>query len=168
MEIREATYSDIRALMEIFEGAKKIMRSSGNLYQWNDGYPSEEVVRNDIEGGHCHVLCDGDSIIGTMALIPGPDTTYSYIEGEWPGDEPYHVIHRIATAAPGRNVASTLFDWAFRKISEDGCRTIRIDTHRDNCIMKHILSRYGFTMCGVIYLENGDPRDAYYLKKDTD
>ena len=100
-----------------------------------------------------------------MALIPGPDPTYSYIEGEWPGDEPYYVIHRIATATPGRDVARIMFDWAFEYIKP--ASTIRIDTHRDNCIMKHILTKYGFKMCGVIYLEDGAPRDAYYLKSDA-
>ena len=46
--------------------------------------------------------------------------------------------------------------------SGKSCRTIRIDTHHDNCIMKHILTKDGFTECGVIYLECGDPRDAYH------
>ena len=166
--------------MEIFEGAKRIMRASGNLQQWNDGYPSREVVMRDIEAGHCYVLCEiGDvdqapdavrehsteQIIATMALIPGPDPTYSYIEGEWPGEEPYYVIHRIATATPGRDVARIMYDWAFEYIKP--ASTIRIDTHRDNCIMKHILTKYGFKMCGVIYLEDGAPRDAYYLKSDA-
>lgn len=204
--------------MEIFDGAKQIMRASGNLQQWNDGYPSREVVMRDIDGGHCYVMCESawvdgqtagaecssagqaehgitsqtdcdglgqveristgpaERIIGTMALIPGPDPTYSYIEGKWPGDEPYYVIHRIATAAPGRNLARVMFDWAFEHIRREGqvpdrcfastdpISTIRIDTHRDNCIMKHILTKYGFTMCGVIYLADGAPRDAYYLK----
>lgn len=150
--------------MEIFAAAKQIMRASGNMHQWNDGYPSREVVMRDIDRGHCYVMCENESIIGTMALIPGPDPTYSYIEGAWPGDEPYYVIHRIATAAPGRNVAKRMYDWAFEHILENGCNVIRIDTHRDNCIMKHILTKYGFTMCGVIYLEDGAPRDAYYLK----
>ena len=164
MKIRQATYEDIDALMEIFAVAKQIMRASGNMHQWNDGYPSREVVMRDIDRGHCYVMCENESIIGTMALIPGPDPTYSYIEGEWPGDEPYYVIHRIATAAPGRNVAKRMYDWAFEHILENGCNVIRIDTHRDNCIMKHILTKYGFTMCGVIYLADGAPRDAYYLK----
>ena len=150
--------------MEIFAAAKQIMRASGNMHQWNDSYPSREVVMRDIDRGHCYVMCENESIIGTMALIPGPDPTYSYIEGEWPGDEPYYVIHRIATAAPGRNVAKRMYDWAFEHILENGCNVIRIDTHRDNCIMKHILTKYGFTMCGVIYLADGAPRDAYYLK----
>ena len=186
MKIRQATYEDLEALMEIFDGAKKIMRASGNLQQWNDGYPSREVVMRDIDRGHCYVMCEAagvderqaagtecggvgqvEGIIGTMALIPGPDPTYSYIEGEWPGDEPYYVIHRIATAAPGRNVAKRMYDWAFEHILENGCNVIRIDTHRDNCIMKHILTKYGFKMCGVIYLADGAPRDAYYLKSDA-
>lgn len=180
MKIRQATYEDLEALMEIFAAAKQIMRASGNMHQWNDGYPSKEVVMRDIDAGYCYVMCEAtcqaERIIGTMALIPGPDPTYSYIEGEWPGDEPYYVIHRIATAAPGRDVAKRMFDWAFEHIrrvgpvagrsseSSEPISTIRIDTHRDNCIMKHILTKYGFTMCGVIYLADGAPRDAYYLK----
>jgi RimJ/RimL family protein N-acetyltransferase len=38
---------------------------------------------------------------------------------------------------------------------------IRIDTHRDNTIMQHLLSKYGFQYCGIIYLANGDERLAY-------
>lgn len=165
MEIRKATYSDIETLITIFEGAKQIMRSSGNIHQWNNGYPSEDVIQRDIESGSCYVACEGDDVIGTMALVKGPEPTYNYIEGRWPDDSPYYVIHRIATSAPGRNLAAQMFDWAFDHITTNGCNSIRIDTHRDNCIMKHILSKYGFVECGVIYLENGDPRDAYILNK---
>lgn len=164
MHIRLATYDDLDRLMEIFENAKAIMRSSGNLQQWNNGYPALEIVKTDIDKGHCHVLCDGDAIIGTMALIPGPDPTYTYIEGEWPDDESYYVIHRIATSAPGRNAAKTMLDWAFEHILQEGVNVIRIDTHADNCIMHHILQKYGFTRCGVIYLADGAPRDAYHRK----
>lgn len=165
MSIRQATYADVEAVMRLFEGAKAIMRASGNLHQWNDDYPSEEVVLKDIESGHCHIAYEGNDIIGVMALIPGPDPTYSYIEGSWPDGNPYYVIHRIAAPVPGRNIAATMLDWAFDHIATKGYDTIRIDTHRDNCIMKHILTKYGFSECGVIYLENGDPRDAYCLTK---
>mgnify|MGYP003396628019 FL=1 len=164
MEIRQATYKDLDTLMKVFEGAKQIMRSCGNIHQWNDGYPSVDIVSNDIESGYCIVACEENEIIATMALIPGPDPTYAHIEGRWSNEDPYYVIHRIATNAPGRNLASKMFDWAFEHASYKGVSTIRIDTHKDNCIMKHILTKYGFHECGVIYLANGDPRDAYLLK----
>ncbi len=160
--IRQATYPDIPRLMEIFEDAKVIMRKSGNMHQWTGNYPTQEIIRRDIDAGCSFVLCEDDQIIGTMALIPGPDPTYGIIDGEWPDEAPYYVIHRIATSCPGRNVAKTMLDWAFAHIASRGCNVIRIDTHKDNCIMKHILDRYGFIMCGVIRLEDGAPRDAYH------
>lgn len=164
--IRKANYEDIPVLMEIFRKARGIMRASGNMKQWNDSYPSEEIVRKDIDNGHCMVLCEDSctdggqsNIIATMAFIPGPDPTYAVIyDGEWTDDSPYHVIHRIAVAEPGRNAARHLLDWGFKQT-----RCIRIDTHKDNVIMHHILWKYGFSRCGIIHLANGDPREAYQL-----
>jgi hypothetical protein len=161
MYIRKAIHDDIPALMRLFESAKAIMRASGNLRQWGAGYPSVDVVHGDIERGVCYVVTndvDGE-IEATMAFIPGPDPTYAVIyDGEWTDCSPYHVIHRIAVAEPGHNAAKRLLDWGFR---QTGC--IRIDTHKDNVIMHHILRKYGFTRCGIIHLANGDPREAYQL-----
>jgi hypothetical protein len=38
--------------MQVMEAAKKIMRQSGNMHQWVDGYPSEAVVFKDISTFH--------------------------------------------------------------------------------------------------------------------
>lgn len=155
--IRRATYDDVPVLMDVFLKARGIMRSSGNMNQWNDGYPSEAVVRKDIDNGHCVVLCEEGEVVATMAFIPGPDPTYAEIyDGGWLSDAPYHVIHRIAVAEPGHNAAKVLLDWGFGQTG-----SIRIDTHKDNVIMHHVLSKYGFTHCGMILLANGDPREAY-------
>ena len=157
--VRKATYEDVPELMEVFGKAREIMRASGNMHQWNDGYPSEEIVRKDIENGVCYVLCKNERIIATMAFIPGPDPTYAKIHnGQWIDESPYYVIHRIAAAEPGHNVAFMLLDWAFLQTGN-----IRIDTHKDNVIMQHILDKQGFTHCGMIYLANGDPREAYQM-----
>lgn len=155
--IRKATYDDLPVLMDVFRKARGIMRSSGNMHQWNDGYPSEAVVRKDIDNGHCVVLCEEGEVLATMAFIPGPDPTYAEIyDGGWLSDALYHVIHRIAVAEPGHNAAKALLDWGFGQTG-----SIRIDTHKDNVIMHHVLSKYGFTHCGMILLANGDPREAY-------
>ena len=49
-------------------------------------------------------------------------------------------------------------DWC---VSKD--RNLRIDTHRDNFIMRHNILKYGFRYCGIIFLESGDERIAYQL-----
>ena len=148
--VRKATYEDVPELMEVFGKAREIMRASGNMQQWSDGYPSEEIIRKDIEEGVCYFHCDRklnketgkreERIIATMAFIPGPDPTYAKIHnGQWIDESPYYVIHRIAAAEPGHNVAFMLLDWAFLQTGN-----IRIDTHKDNVIMQHILAKQGF------------------------
>ena len=158
MNIRKATYEDLPYLMDLFANAREIMRRSGNMNQWNNNYPSEEIVRKDISDGVCYVLTTEDNkIIATMAFIPGPDPTYAKIyDGEWVDESPYYVIHRIAVHEPGHNAAEKLFDWASKHTA-----SLRIDTHKDNVIMHHILKKHGFAHCGRILLENGDPREAF-------
>lgn len=47
--IREAHPSDMADIMTIMDAAKMIMRQSGNLRQWGEGYPSEAVITADMD-----------------------------------------------------------------------------------------------------------------------
>ena len=163
--IREAQPSDMSAIMQVIEAAKKIMRQSGNMHQWGDGYPSELIITNDMEKHGGFVIEEGDGenqsigrIVGYFAFLPSPEPTYSKIyNGEWLDDiRSYHVIHRIASFPDVHGIFSDIMDFCF---SRDG--NIRIDTHKDNLIMRHNIKKHGFTYCGIIYLANGDERLAY-------
>ena len=156
MIIRPAHITDLADIMAVLDAAKGIMRASGNLGQWVNGYPSEEVVLHDIDNGYGFVV-EEDRIVGYFAFIPSPEPTYSYIEdGSWLNDEPYHVVHRIASYPEVHGIFNVIMDWCFDRDSN-----IRIDTHKDNHIMQHCIAKYGFTYCGIIYLQSGDPRLAY-------
>ena len=158
MLIRNATVSDLPVIMTVLEAAKGIMRSSGNLHQWVDGYPSEHVIQDDIASGHGKVVTRDGSVVGYFAFIPSPEPTYSLIEGgEWLDDSmPYHVIHRIGSLPGEHGVMAAIMDYAFANDPN-----IRIDTHRDNAIMQHCITSHSFSYCGIIYLASGDERLAY-------
>lgn len=162
MTIRPAHTGDLKAIMAVLDAAKGIMRASGNTGQWVNGYPSEEVIVSDIESGYGFVAEDKPGrIVAYFAFIPSPEPTYSYIEGgSWLNEAPYHVVHRIGSYPHVHGVFRAIMDWCF---SNDP--NIRIDTHRDNHIMQHCISRYGFTYCGIIYLASGDQRLAYQMAK---
>ena len=160
--IREAKPADIPEIMQVMEAAKKIMRQSGNMHQWGDGYPSEAVIYNDMEKNGGFVIEEGDgedkTIVGYFAFLPSPEPTYSKIyDGEWLDDTtPYHVVHRIASYPDVHGIFSNIMDFCFSRDTN-----IRIDTHKDNLIMQHNIERHGFTYCGIIYLAFGDERLAY-------
>ena len=166
--IRKSTFEDIPDLLRLAEAARGIMRSSGNLGQWVGGYPSADVFKADIERGCSYLMTDvKGQAAGTFAFIPSPEPTYAaiyddalpggeLIHGAWLDDGPYYVVHRIASLPECHGVMRALLDFCFSHTCN-----LRIDTHRDNRIMQHLLERYGFTRCGIIYLNNGDERLAY-------
>ena len=171
--IREARPSDMADIMQVMDAAKKIMRQSGNMHQWGEGYPSEAVITADMErnGGFVIEDCGRSAkgcllpegrkkIVGYFAFLQSPEPTYSKIyDGEWIDDvQPYHVVHRIASYPDAHGIFSSIMDFCF---SHD--TNIRMDTHRDNKIMQHNILKHGFTYCGIIYLLSGDALDQRSL-----
>ena len=82
MNIRAANEHDLPRLMDIFAQAKAFMRAHGNPHQWEDGYPSEDLMREEIRRGHCFVVeTPADGPVATFCFSVGEDPTYSRIEG---------------------------------------------------------------------------------------
>lgn len=163
-KIRSSSKSDIADMLKLAVAARGIMRKSGNLSQWPDDYPNIDVFSSDIvRQGSFLMLDDKDEAVGTFAFLPGPEPTYSKIyNGEWINvDMDYYVIHRIASIPASHGIFQSMLSYCFKRTNN-----IRIDTHRDNIIMQHLLEKNGFKYCGIIYLANGDERLAYQLFKD--
>ena len=158
MTVRSATYNDVPSIMAVTAAARGIMRASGNMNQWVDGYPPEERIREDIAVGGGFVIEADARLVGYFAFLPSPEPTYSAIyDGSWLDDiAPYHVVHRIASYPEVHGIFAAMLDFC---ASRDP--NIRIDTHRDNLIMQHLLAHHGFTYCGIIYLASGAERLAY-------
>jgi hypothetical protein len=159
MLIRKSTINDLPSILKLIQDGRQKMISEGNITQWTNGHPSNEQIISDIRKGVSHIIIDESTHqpIATFALIEGPDPTYAQIyDGQWLDSLPYYVIHRVASAPGVHGIMRMVLEYAFSFTN-----TIRIDTHEDNRTMRALLQKYGFTYCGIILLENGDPRLAY-------
>lgn len=138
------------------------MKSSGNVNQWVDGYPSSEVFLSDICSGNAYLLLRENKVVAYFAMTDGPEPTYNLItKGSWLNDDNYGVLHRIASNGEAKGVFKEILLYASEHYSN-----IRIDTHHDNKIMQRLLEQNGFVYCGVIFLADGSPRLAYQRIKD--
>lgn len=160
LSTRHATITDLPAIMDIMEVAVAFMQTHGNPNQWVNGYPSEELISKDIADHSGYVVIDEMSVVvGYFVFKAGPDSTYARIyNGWWLNDNPYHVVHRIAAHPNTHGVFSAVMHYCLSAGSD-----IRIDTHRDNRIMQHLVDKYGFVYCGIIHTSSGDERLAYQL-----
>lgn len=167
MNIRAASFADIDEIMTIYDSARNYMRAQGNNNQWINGYPQRSLIENDIQNGHCFVICSGvddgrgsvEKVYGVFAFIIGKDPTYSVIEqGAWLNDEPYGTIHRIGSDGKQKGLLKAATEFCMAKVTN-----IRADTHRDNLNMQNLLEKNGFKKCGIIYVADGSERIAYHL-----
>ena len=87
--VRAAREQDLPRILTIYNVARRYMRAHGNTAQWVNGYPSEELLRQDLAAGQLYVLEDGGGVYAVFAFILGEDPTYRRIEGAWRDDSPY-------------------------------------------------------------------------------
>lgn len=155
-EIRRAEPTDLGRILEIYAFARSFMAANGNPTQWGDGYPKREMLEEDMKNRCLYVVTEEEMIRGVFYFVIGDDPTYGRIDGgHWRSDTPYGTVHRIAGDGSGGIFGACL----------DFCKTqiphLRIDTHRDNTVMQHVVEKHGFSPRGVIYVADGSPRIAY-------
>ena len=153
--IRKAAAEDLPCILPIYDYARSFMVKNGNPTQWQHS-PTTETLKNDIRLGNLYVVENNGHIIGVFALIFGEDPTYRVIEGSWLDESPYGTIHRVASAEGAHGVFAAALAFALEKSNH-----LRIDTHRDNLQMQHLILKHGFQYCGVIHVADGSPRLAY-------
>lgn len=164
MEIRKTKLEELNEIMEIYANARTFMAEHKNPHQWKDSWPPEDLIKADILAGKHYVCMDGEQIAAVFYFAEETDPTYVRIyDGAWKNEEPYSVVHRIASSGIVKGAGSFVMKWAAEQ-----CKNLRIDTHEDNYVMQNMLQKNGFIRCGTIYLENGEPRIAFQKVSEHD
>lgn len=149
INIRKAKQSELAKIMEIYAYARKIMKANGNATQWGNNRPDIATIQKDIE--------QQNAIHAVFAFVLGEDPTYRVIEdGQWQDNSEYGTIHRVASNGTIRGIFDLIMQFCEQKIKH-----IRIDTHKDNTIMQHLIEKHQFQRCGIIYVSDKTPRIAY-------
>jgi GNAT superfamily N-acetyltransferase len=162
MILRKAAFSELPVIWDILQQAIEQRKQEGSE-QWQNGYPNEQTVQDDIANGYAYVLIDNNVVIAYAAIIFGVEPAYNDIKGRWlTNDDPYVTVHRVATSneVKGKGVATKLF-----KVIEDLCAeqkvySIKVDTNFDNVPMLKILDKLNYSYCGEIFF-SGAPRKAF-------
>ncbi len=158
--IRKATPEDLADLLRIYRHAREFMRRTGNASQWGTNFPPQSLLESDIAKQQLYVCTDSaGQPHGVFALVIGEEPDYQYIEGgSWKSAAPYGTIHRLASDGTVHGVFSQCLAFCRAQIPH-----LRIDTHKDNLVMQHLIEKHGFSKCGIVYVRGKNPRIAYEL-----
>lgn len=163
-KILPARAEDLDALFPIYQTAVRTIGALG-IDQWQNGYPTREILLEDIAKGELFRIEIDGRTAGGFALLLHRDPTYDRIRGAWrTGDDgAYAAVHRV-TVDPefrGRDLPAWLYAFCEERAREGGLCSLRIDTHEGNVVMRRSLEKCGFLHVGEISLPDGSPRVAY-------
>ena len=130
MEIKKASERNANDLVSLFDEARATIAKLG-INQWQNGYPSREIVDVDISLARSYVVLDNDALCGTFVLIDDTEPTYEKIyEGEWHtgnDNKNYVAIHRVAVsvAMRGKGISTAIINFASDYAKKRGALSLR-------------------------------------------
>lgn len=163
MEFRKSTKADIGNIMKIIKQAQEYFRQNG-IDQWQNNYPNQDVIENDIENEYGHLLLKDGKIVATVSISFDKEENYNKVyNGKWISNEEYAAIHRVAVDNDykGLGLSYEIFNKIEKLCLEKDIHSIKIDTHKDNIPMKKMLKKSGFKYCGIIYVDDKSERIAF-------
>ena len=158
---RKATIKEKDTIWNLLQQAIKRRKEDGSN-QWQDGYPNETIVENDIKNEFGYVLLDQEKIIGYSAIIINDEPEYKKIIGNWITNDDFVVVHRIVIAEEylGQGLSKTILKHIEDFALKNKINSIKVDTNFDNFAMMKVFDSLGYVYCGEVFFR-GSPRRAY-------
>ena len=160
-DCHRAELHDMADLLLIADEASAFLHANG-VSQWTDGYPNPGVFRRDITAGRCWLFTHEGEAAGCVTLNFEPEADYADIAGAWltDGAAGYGTVHRLGVRDMfrGHGLASEMMQFAEDLTLGRGFGSVRLDTHEDNAVMRSLLDKRGYTLCGSITIS--DPNEA--------
>ena len=130
--IRKAKISDLNQLHALTRSCAKHMIENG-IFQWNDRYPSKEILQKDIELKQIWNLEELEIIVGIIVLTEIEDKEYKNVKWLTKNDKNLY-IHRLAILPnfQGKGYAQKLMNFAENYASKNKYSSIRLDTFSQN------------------------------------
>ena len=122
------------------------------IFQWDDVYPTRDVVETDVRHGALHVLEDDDGrCVASVTLDERQSAEYASLA--WTGTEPALVVHRLCVdpEAQGRGHAHRLMEFAESLAARRGYASIRLDAYTGNPRSVQLYRRRGYREVGQIH-----------------
>jgi GNAT superfamily N-acetyltransferase len=164
MEIVKAGMDRLEDVRKLLSDAVRDMNARG-VTQWDENYPSLDMLLGDIETGSMFLMVDYGNVIGMIVLTAEQEP--EYLDVDWSDKEGRAVvIHRVAVhpSLQGTGIGGKLFDFAEEHALECGFSSIRIDTFSENPNMKRLIESKDYVWKGEIHFPTHKPPFICYEK----
>lgn len=166
--IQLAVHSDLSEIKKLTEAGALAMQERG-IFQWNEFYPSREVLEQDILSKELYVLNEGARIIGVIVLTPKMDEEYVPIEWLTPNGNNLYV-HRLGVHPEvwGKGYGQQLMDFAEEFAGKQNYASVRLDTFSQNKRNHRFYEARGYIRLGDVFFPKQSEHPFHCYEKVLD
>lgn len=144
----KASLIDLDQIMVLIENAKVFQRSMNN-YQWDDKYPLESHIREDIENEIAYVLKQEDKVLGYIAMPIIYDEFQSTVRQRYINGLSLNRLV-VDINANIKGLGSIMMQNALDYANSIDVWYVVGGTNRSNEGMKRLFTKFGFTNSKVV------------------
>jgi len=165
MIICNAIISDLDKMYAITKSCGKHLIEK-SIFQWNDYYPSKEVLQKDIELQQIWKLEVKNEMVGFIVLTEIEDKEYDSVEWLTKNERNLY-IHRLAVdpVFQGKGYAQKLMDFGENFAVENRYASIRLDTFSQNKRNQYFYEQRNYVKLESIYFPNQSEFPFYCYEK---
>lgn len=148
LDYRCADINDLDAIITLIQDAV-ISMEKNNIHQWDELYPTREMIQKDIESGHLYI----GMIKGNIAVmfVLNQECDEAYRNGRWMHpDKAYFVIHRLCVnpVCQNRGIAKRTLLFIEEQVKEKNIFAIRLDVFSENPYALKLYQDMGYSIVG--------------------
>ncbi|MEG0325900.1 MAG: GNAT family N-acetyltransferase [Cellulosilyticaceae bacterium] len=161
--IRLATLSDMLRILQIKDLAISHMYHN-QIFQWNESYPSEEILKQDIGSNELYVIEDQRLVVGFACINTNQSPEYQSLI--WTTAPKAYVVHRLAIdpTRTGKGYATQLMNFAETHAKSQNTLAMRIDTFSQNTFAQQLFQKLGYTYIGEVFFDRKEEPFYCYEK----
>jgi ribosomal protein S18 acetylase RimI-like enzyme len=123
-----------------------------NIYQWNENYPNDEIIKKDIENNSLHIIKIENECLAIIVINEIQDEEWKKVTWSKTNNKPL-VIHRLIVHpnSQSKGIGKKLITFAIDYAIQNNYDSIRFDAYSEN---KNLLEMYERMNCikkGEVY-----------------
>ncbi len=143
-----ATIENLTEIVSLIKSAVFSMEQMG-IYQWDEIYPDEATIKQDIESGELYIGKVDD--ITAVIYVINIHCDDEYINGDWqyPNSD-YRIVHRLCVHPDFQNmgIGRMTMEHIETELSKKGIEAIRLDAFKDNPYALKLYKKLGYKIVG--------------------
>ncbi|MCR5122504.1 MAG: GNAT family N-acetyltransferase [Ruminococcus sp.] len=153
---KKADISDLEETHAVVAAAVEHMNAEG-IDQWDEVYPSCEVLRGDIERGEMYICLVGSALAGMYVLNKYTDEQYANGEWSYNGDD-FVVIHRLVVSPvfQHKGIARQIIKHIEDELRASGVISVRLDVFTKNPYALRLYDSQGYAKVGTAHWRKGE------------